>query len=59
VRKSEDYSGEEDMDENEVEAYQKWLNQMIEDGRLEKRDYEEFGSEEDEPEEENLNQGMK
>ena len=22
---------------NEMEAYQKWLNQMIEDGRLEKR----------------------
>jgi len=48
-----------DMDESEMEAYQSWLNQMIEDGRLEKRDYEELGSDEDELEEANLNQGMK
>lgn len=46
-----------DMDESEMEAYQSWLNQMIEDGRLEKRDYEELGSDEDEAED--LNQGMK
>jgi len=39
-----------DMDESEMEAYQSWLNQMIEDGRLEKRDYEELGSDEDESE---------
>jgi len=61
VRKSDSEEGGLDLDENEMEAYQSWLNQMIEDGRLPlgKRDYEEFGSDESDAEEENLNQGMK